>query len=132
VPATARLQLEEMYALAHFLHYDLEVALMVTLAAADRLTLLRRQLAPPVRRLPDAWPPQYCVYLASDTHERAYEHQRPGRSTVGDTLALSSFRGEEGREAQRPPPRAADTKAHSARHPDRRRIYRTAHPSRSS
>src|SRR5687768_7215720 len=32
------------------------------------------------RRLPDSWLPQYCVYLASDPHERAHERPRPGRA----------------------------------------------------
>jgi len=73
-----------MYELASFLHPNPEVALTVTLEAADRLALLRRLSEQPTgpawHRLPEAWLPQYCVYLASDPHERAHERPRPGRA----------------------------------------------------
>jgi hypothetical protein len=52
-------------------------------AAADRLVLLScLRASPPERawRLPEAWWPQYCVYLASDGPERAHERRRPGRA----------------------------------------------------
>jgi hypothetical protein len=74
--------LESMYELASFLHFDPATANAVTVAAADRLVLLQRlQPSPNGRawRLPEAWWPQYCVYLASDGPERAHEHPRPGR-----------------------------------------------------
>jgi hypothetical protein len=75
--------LQPMYDLAYFLSPDPEVALTVTLEAADRLALLRRLGDHPTghawRRLPEAWWPQYCVYLASDPHERAHERPRRGR-----------------------------------------------------
>jgi hypothetical protein len=75
--------LQPMYDLAYFLSPDPAVALTVTLEAADRLALLRRLRDHPTghawRRLPEAWWPQYCVYLASDPHERAHERPRRGR-----------------------------------------------------
>jgi hypothetical protein len=75
--------LQPMYDLAYFLSPDPAVALTVTLEAADRLALLRRLGDHPTghawRRLPEAWWPQYCVYLASDPHERAHERLRRGR-----------------------------------------------------
>jgi hypothetical protein len=76
--------LHPMYELAYFLHPDPAVALTVTLDAADRLALLRRlrehSTGHAWRRLPEAWLPQYCVYLASDGPERAHERPRPGRA----------------------------------------------------
>ena len=76
--------LQPMYELAYFLHPDPAVALTVTLDAADRLALLRRLREHPIghawRRLPEAWLPQYCVYLASDRPERAHERPRPDRA----------------------------------------------------
>jgi hypothetical protein len=75
--------LQPMYDLAFFLYSDPAVALTVTLDAADRLTLLRRLRESPTgrpwRRLPEAWLPQYCVYLASDGPELAHERRRRGR-----------------------------------------------------
>jgi hypothetical protein len=77
-------ELQQMYEVAFFLSADPAVALTVTLEAADRLTLLRRLWEPSTRpawpRLPEAWLPQYCVYLVSDAHERAHERPRPGRT----------------------------------------------------
>jgi hypothetical protein len=76
--------LQPMIDLAYFLHPDPAVALTVTLDAVDRLALLRRLREHPTghawRRLPEAWLPQYCVYLASDGLERAHERPRPGRA----------------------------------------------------
>ena len=61
--------LQSIYALAHFLHPAPKVALAVTREAADRLALLERlqgpRPGPSWGRLPAAWRPQYCVYLAS-------------------------------------------------------------------
>jgi hypothetical protein len=72
--------LQPMYDLACFLHPDPAVASAVTLAAGERLTLLQRlQARRPAdawRRLPEACLPQYCVYLASNPHERAQERPR--------------------------------------------------------
>jgi hypothetical protein len=76
--------LQPMYDLAYFLHPDPAVALTVTLDAVDRLALLRRLREHPNghawRRLPEAWLPQYCVYVASDGPERAHERPRPRRT----------------------------------------------------
>lgn len=68
---------------------DPAVALTVTLEAADRLALLRRLGDHPTghawRQLPEAWRPQYCVYLASDLHERAQAPAtRPGPARAAD------------------------------------------------
>jgi hypothetical protein len=73
---------ESMYELASFLHPDPATAGAVTVAAADRLVLLQHLRESPARRAwrpPEAWCPQYCVYLASDGPERAQERPRPGR-----------------------------------------------------
>ena len=76
--------LQPMYDLAYFLHPDPAVALTVTLDAADRLALLRRlrehSIGHAWRRLPDAWLPQYCVYVVSDRPGRAHERPRPHRT----------------------------------------------------
>jgi hypothetical protein len=76
--------LQPMYELAYFLSPDTAVASTVTLEAADRLVLLQRLRESPTgrtwRRLPEAWLPQYCVYLASDPRERGHERPRPGRA----------------------------------------------------
>jgi hypothetical protein len=76
--------LQPMYTLAYFLHPDETVAFAITLDAADRLTrllLLRDQPAGHEwHLLPEAWLPQYCVYLASDLHERVQERLRAGRA----------------------------------------------------
>jgi hypothetical protein len=74
---------ESMSELSAFLHPDPATAGAVTVAAADRLVLLQRLRASPTGRawrLPEAWWPQYCVYLASDGPERAHERPRPGRA----------------------------------------------------
>ena len=76
--------MQRMYILAHGLHPHPEIALAVTAEACERLALLHRQQAqgPPRTwlRLPESWWPQYCVYLASEAHERAQERQRPDPS----------------------------------------------------
>jgi hypothetical protein len=75
--------LRQMYELAHCLHPDQGIALAVTLAACERLTLLRRLQDRRTGRyrlsLPEAGLPQYCVYLASDPRERAQERPPPGQ-----------------------------------------------------
>jgi hypothetical protein len=76
--------LQQMYAVAHSLYPDIGVALSVTLAAGERLTLLqrlqdRRTGSSYRHRLPEVCLPQYCVYLASDVRERAQESPPPGR-----------------------------------------------------
>jgi hypothetical protein len=75
--------LQRMYELAHFLHPDHESALAVTLEACERVALVRRirdrRTGHYRRRLPEAWLPQYCVYMASDAHERDQERPRPGQ-----------------------------------------------------
>jgi hypothetical protein len=75
--------LQAMYALAHFLYPDPEVAFAVTFEAAEWLALLPRLQGPPPglswRSLPAACLPQYCVYLASVGRERAQERPRPGQ-----------------------------------------------------
>ena len=87
--------LQQMYELAHFLHPDSGVALAITLAACERLTLLRRLQDRRTGRyrlsLPEACLPQYGVYLASDARERAQERPSPGqdiqyRPTTDDWL----------------------------------------------
>ena len=89
---------ESMYELAFFLHPNPATAGAVTVAAADRLVLLQRLRESPTgrawRRLPEAWLPQYCVYLASDGPERAHERRRPNqaaqkRPTRDDYLVCS-------------------------------------------
>jgi hypothetical protein len=76
--------LHPMYDLASFLHPDPAAASAVTLAAGERLALLERlHVRSPGEawlRLPEAWRPQYCVYLASDGWERAQERPRPGQA----------------------------------------------------
>jgi hypothetical protein len=75
---------QSMSELAAFLHPDPATAGAVTLDAADWLVLLQRLRESPTghtwRRLPEAWLPQYCVYLASDGPERAHERRRPHRA----------------------------------------------------
>jgi hypothetical protein len=75
--------LQPMYELVYLLYPDPAVALTVTLEAADRLAFLRRLREQPTgpawRQLPEAWLPQYCVYLASDPHELTQE--RPTADT---------------------------------------------------
>jgi hypothetical protein len=72
-----------MYELARHLHPDNGIALAITLDACDRLALLRRlqdrRTGHYRLRLPEDCLPQYCVYLASDAHERAQEYPRPGQ-----------------------------------------------------
>lgn len=78
--------LRQMYELAHCLHPDQGIALAVTLAACERLTLLRRLQDRRTGRyrlsLPEAGLPQYCVYLASDPRERAQERPPAGPAPV--------------------------------------------------
>jgi hypothetical protein len=76
--------LERMYTVAQALHREPEVALTVTLAACERLELLRRlqdrrTAHQTTCRLPDAYLPQYCVYLASEACERAQEAPPPSQ-----------------------------------------------------
>jgi hypothetical protein len=76
--------LQKMYDLARSLHPDNGLALSVTVDACDRITLLRRtqdrRTGHDWRRLPETCLPQYCVYLASDTRERAQARPRPGKA----------------------------------------------------
>ena len=75
--------LQKMYDLAYCLHPDHGVALSVTLEACERIALIQRMQDRRAghyrRRLPEACPPQYCMYLASEARERDQEHPRPGR-----------------------------------------------------
>jgi hypothetical protein len=75
--------LQRMYTLAHGLYPDIRVALSVTLAAGERLVLLRRlqdrRTGSSRHRLPEVCLPQYCVYLASDVRERAQEASPRGQ-----------------------------------------------------
>jgi hypothetical protein len=81
----AEQDLQQIYELAHFLHPDSGVALAITLEACERLALLRRlqdRCTGHYRlKLPEAYLPQYSVYLASDVRERAQERPRPGQDS---------------------------------------------------
>jgi hypothetical protein len=74
--------LQRIYDLARCLHADDSTALSVTLEACELIILLRRlqdrRTGHYRRRLPESCLPQYCLYLASDRHERAQEHPQPG------------------------------------------------------
>jgi hypothetical protein len=79
--------LQRMYNFARSLHPNNGLALSVTLEACERLALIRkihdRRTGHYRRRLPETCLPQYCVYLASDTRERAQEGPRPGQALRG-------------------------------------------------